>query len=126
LSRDAGAAGRTRCPSARGRDRKCPWRQEHHDDRDAAEEDEIDRAEIGKVILHQREDGDADDRPFDRADAADHHDEDQRPMSQGCQGATVEMHGTSPISHWVETGFVVWLGAATRLDARTAPEAAVS
>ena len=28
-------------------------------------------------------------------------------MNQGCQGATVEMHGTSSISHWVETGFVV-------------------
>ena len=28
-------------------------------------------------------------------------------MNQGCHGATVEMHGTSSISHWVETGLVV-------------------
>jgi len=28
-------------------------------------------------------------------------------MNQGCQGATVEMQGTSSISHWVETGLVV-------------------
>src|SRR3982751_3624139 len=28
-------------------------------------------------------------------------------MNQGCHGAMVEMHGTSSISHWVETGFVV-------------------
>ena len=26
---------------------------------------------------------------------------------EGCHGATVEMHGPSSISHWVETGFVV-------------------
>src|SRR5262245_5181604 len=28
-------------------------------------------------------------------------------MNHGCHGATVEMHGTSSISHWVETGLVV-------------------
>src|SRR6266851_5768408 len=28
-------------------------------------------------------------------------------MNQGCHGATVEMQGTSSISHCVETGFVV-------------------
>src|SRR6516164_8542992 len=28
-------------------------------------------------------------------------------MNQGCHGATDEMHATSSISHWVETGFVV-------------------
>src|ERR1700722_8812022 len=28
-------------------------------------------------------------------------------MKYGCHGATVEMHGTSSISHWVETGLVV-------------------
>src|SRR6185437_15841534 len=28
-------------------------------------------------------------------------------MNQGCHGAVVEMHGTSSISHWVETGLVV-------------------
>src|SRR5690348_8824471 len=53
-----------------------PWREQHHDDGECAQNDEIGRAEVGQIALHQIEDDSADDRPLDGADAADHHDED--------------------------------------------------
>ena len=49
---------------------------QHDHDRDRAQDQEVDRAEVGQRLPQQEEHDGADDRPLDAADAADHGDED--------------------------------------------------
>ena len=77
VARPDGGAERARCRSARRTYApEARRRLQHDDDRHDAEDHQVDRAEVGQRLAQQEEDDRADDRPLDRADAADHHDED--------------------------------------------------
>src|SRR6267154_2395284 len=51
-------------------------RLEHHDNRDRAKHEQIERAAIGQRLAQDEEHDGADDRALDAANAADHRDED--------------------------------------------------